>query len=250
MFVKLNKGGFKMRKKFVPLLAALMLLSSLFAATAAAKSDQAKESLVALGDSIAFGYNLGVNNQHPSHEAFPFIMGADADMRVRDLGIPGWTSDQLLSALKSDEKFREAVRHADVVTLDIGNNDLLQALKVSQGNPAIIQAYTGKMLQNLSAILTEVQSLTDAKIVVYNVYNAFQVSDPLHSLSLYLLPQINAGIQAVIYGVALHGTVVLADANTAFGEQQDLYVRQGDIHPTVEGQKVLAEIGLSALGLK
>lgn len=238
-----------MRKRLIPLLAILMLLGAMFTATAAAKSDHGKKSLVALGDSISFGYNLG-NNHHPSNEAFPFIIGENADMRVRDLGVPGWTTDQLLAATKSDEAFRQAIIHADVVTLDIGNNDLLQALKASNGNPAVIQAGVGKMLQNLNTIIMEIQSLSDAKIVVYNIYNAFQVSDPLHNLSLYLLPQINGGIQAVVQRSNLLGHVVMADANKAFGEQQAIYVRQGDIHPTVEGQRVLAKIGLDALGLE
>ena len=213
--------------------------------SASAKSPEAQPSLVALGDSITFGYNLGINNDHPSKEAFPYIIGQDEDFRVRDLGVPGWTSAQLLTALQTDPKFQEAVSHADDITIDIGNNDLLQGLKATGGNPLQMQGYIRQMLGNLDEILTLVHNQSPhAKIVVYNIYNAFQTIDPLHLYSYQTLPAINLAIA----GVAQKHGVALADAYGTFGEDQAIYVRLGDIHPTVLGQDALAQIGEKALG--
>ncbi|ASK64304.1 lipolytic protein G-D-S-L family [Virgibacillus phasianinus] len=228
--------------------------------TSFAKSDQAKKSLVALGDSIPFGLNLGQNNDTPSKLAYPFLIGDDADLRVRDLGVPGWKTTQMLNALKTDQKYRQAVRHADFIVLTIGNNDLLQALKAAQtgsaGNPYLfmqtlqMEIQKSNLFMNIGEIIKETRTLTDAPVVVYNVYNPFQVDDPLHVIATQILPSINKTFADLItYTDIFYGNVFLADAYSAFGQKQSVYVREGDIHPTIEGQIKLAEIGLEALGL-
>lgn len=80
--------------------------------------------LVALGDSITFGYNLAPGNLTPSTEAFPYLVGKADDLPVTDLGIPSWTSADLLQAVQTPN-FERAIENARVVSIDIGNNDLL-----------------------------------------------------------------------------------------------------------------------------
>src|ERR1700730_8454693 len=98
-----------MRGKMKISLAAAALSGSLFATSAFAKENRAhhQRDLVGLGDSITFGYNLGANNNQPSQYAFPFLMGEDTHLHVRDLGIPGWTTSDLLNAIKHNEQFRD-----------------------------------------------------------------------------------------------------------------------------------------------
>lgn len=232
----------KLWKSFLLVLA----MSLLFSSVGFAKSDQAKKSLVALGDSIPFGYNLGVNNDHPSKLAYPYIMGDKANMRVRDLGVPGWTTMDQLTAIQNDEKYREAIRHADVITLSIGNNDLLGALSRSGGNAAVILGTVQDIVTNLKQIVYEIRDLNpNAPIVIYNIYNPFQQGTDLNYLALQLLPPINMIFNQQI--TSMSGlNVHLADAFSAFGNSGQ-YVRLGDIHPTVEGQMILAEVGLAAL---
>lgn len=234
-----------MKKKLVVTFSTMVLAGSLFATTGFAKNTNAKESLVALGDSITYGFNLGVNNQHPYKEAFPYLIENDTkDYRVNNLGVPGWTSIQLLDALKNDQKFRQAVQHADAITLNIGSNDLLQAL-IQEQNPVAITKASELMMNNIVANIAEIRSLTNAPIVVYNIYNPFQLEDPSHTLGDTLLPTINPKFNAILRGFQ---NVVIADAFTAFSNNQALYVRQNDVHPTLEGQKVLADLAEEALG--
>lgn len=232
-------------KKWVATLAAAALAGTLLSTTALAKEDNGKGALVALGDSITFGYNLENNNNHVSREAFPFEIGEEASLRVRDLGEPGWTTSQLLDALNNDEKFQQAVKHSDYVTLNIGSNDLLKSF--ADGN--VTEEEISPLLKNLKDIITNVRTLTNAPIVVYNVYNPFQVTDGRHQISDLLLPKINYQIQLLVASLK-DQTIVVADAYSAFGQNQELYVLPNDIHPTVEGQKKLAEIGLEALNLE
>ncbi|HSI65960.1 MAG TPA: GDSL-type esterase/lipase family protein [Planococcus sp. (in: firmicutes)] len=241
--------------KITKSLAVVVLAASLVSPSAYAKSDQAKESLVALGDSIPFGLNLGKTNQNPYKAAYPYLIGAEEDLRVRNLGVSGWQSDQLLDALEDEQKYRQAVAHADYVTITIGNNDLLAILRAaaneSGGDPALFQQLlllklgTSDVFDNISAAINETRSLTDAPIVLYNVYNPFQVTDQLHYVANSVLPIINQTFAAL----AANGeNVHLADAYSAFGNDQATYVIAGDIHPTAAGQQVLAEIGSAAFG--
>ncbi|WP_280768830.1 GDSL-type esterase/lipase family protein [Salipaludibacillus daqingensis] len=236
----------------------LLALTFLFSPGVLAKNDQAKDSLLSLGDSIPYGYNLGNNNASPSKDAFPYLIGEETDMRVRNLAVPGWKTDDMLDALENEQKYRQAVRQADYITLNIGNNDLLQALftafELSGGDEGLFEFYLNQQLANsdiygnLSKIVEEIRSLTDAPIVIYNIYNPFQLNEPLHYVALNLLPGINFGFQQTINGLnALFGDITIADANGVIGSQQAEYIIIDDIHPTKAGQRKLADAGISAL---
>lgn len=238
----------------------LLVVSLVFSTSAFAKNNNGKNSLVALGDSIPFGYNLDATNNHPSKKAFPFLMGKEADLRVNNLGIPGLTTDGMLNLLQNNQKYRQAVKHADYITLNIGSNDLIAALRAasnaSGGNSEYFNYLLIQNIQNsnifvkLNATIAEIRKLSDAPIVIHNIYNPFQVTDPFHYIALNALPIINGNISNLV-GVANNNyhNVVLADTYIAFGSNQANYVVSGDIHPTVAGHVKLAEISLAALGL-
>jgi len=239
----------------------LLVVSLVFSTSAFAKNDNGKNSLVALGDSIPFGYNLDATNNYTSKKAFPFLMGKEADLRVNNLGIPGLTTDGMLNLLKNNQKYRQAVKNADYITLNIGSNDLIAALRAayvaSGGNSGLFQYYLNLSLANstiftnLNATIVEIRKLSDAPIVISNIYNPFQVTDyELHVLAKNALPKINDNISNLVIGAnSYSNNVVLADAYAAFGSNQTNYVIAGDIHPTVAGHVKLAEISLAALGL-
>lgn len=242
--------------KLIKTIVVVLLASLLYSPASFAKSDNAKESLVAVGDSIPFGLNLGQTNKNPAKTSYPYLIGKLGDLRVRNLGVSGWTSGQLLAALQADQKYRQAVIHADYVTVTIGNNDLLAILREaateSGGNQLLFQQLLQQKLAvspvftNIAQTIAEIRSLTDAPIVLYNVYNPFQLNDPLHYVAASVLPQINTSFNALASSAP---NVYVADAYRAFGTNQALYVLPGDIHPTEAGQAKLAEIGLAAFGL-
>ncbi len=237
----------EMNKKIFSILTVLMLLGSLFSTGAFAKSENAKQSLVALGDSITFGYNLNKNqnNHHTSKLAFPELIGEENGWRVRNLGVSGWRTDDLLNALKTD-KYRDAVRHADYITLNIGSNDLLDALRASGGNIEVIGDMTQIYYSKLATIITVIKGINpNAEIVLYNIYNPFQEMDPRFMIGETVLPPINQGLLELA-NLPLF-KVKYADAYTAFkGNQSTFLLPNGDIHPSIDGHKELARIGSGA----
>lgn len=73
-----------------------------------------------LGDSIAFGMSSRDNQSY--FDKYARFLNAGESL---NLGIPGLTSDELLSALTYNPDVRFAVSGADVITISIGGNNLL-----------------------------------------------------------------------------------------------------------------------------
>jgi lysophospholipase L1-like esterase len=80
---------------------------------------------VALGDSLAAG--MGAERGYVDRYATHLRNDTGARIRVTNLGVSGQTSSELLDALKGDESMRRAIAGAEVVTFNIGLNDLGRA---------------------------------------------------------------------------------------------------------------------------
>src|SRR5215204_4755581 len=139
---------------------------------------------VALGDSLATGYGA-FKGYVPRYEAH-----IETDTRVAvtrtNLGQNGWTSSQLLSALRNDPKFRRATREAEIVTWNIGGNDLRAARKSYKkgtcggpDNQDCLRAGVAKLETNWDAITAEVLELrsTDTIVRTMDIYNPYVRTD-------------------------------------------------------------------------
>ena len=80
---------------------------------------------MALGDSLAVG--VGAERGYVDRYAAHMRGDTGARVRVSNLGVSGQTSSGLLDALRGDESMRRAVEGAEVVTFNIGLNDLGRA---------------------------------------------------------------------------------------------------------------------------
>jgi lysophospholipase L1-like esterase len=236
-------------KKWCSVLLVLTLVSTVFTQVVQAES---KQSLVSLGDSIPFGWNLSNKNSHPSKEAFPAIVSAEENYRVRNLSVGGDTTTDLLLHLKTS-KYREAIAHADFITLDIGSNDFLQGAKpiitkllsTPDYKPALedmllLGSITQQLGINLSAIIGEIRSFTDAPIILYNIYNPFYGYDAQAGAML-------AGANQFIKSFDIDPSIVVADAFSAFVGKQNALILPGDVHPNQDGQETLAKLALDAI---
>ena len=117
-----------MKFKRISILVVIMLIFSIFTGTSVfAKTEQTPKPMInilALGDSITFGY------PPPSTTGFPDLISGVRN--VEKVGGSGATSSQLLAAIQSNPKeFKRALKKADVITINIGSNDLMQATNMS-----------------------------------------------------------------------------------------------------------------------
>ncbi len=80
---------------------------------------------VALGDSLAAG--VGAERGYVDRYAAHLRNNTGAGIRVSNFGVSGQTSSELLDALRGDRSMRRAIGGAEVVTFNIGLNDLGRA---------------------------------------------------------------------------------------------------------------------------
>ncbi|WP_079477721.1 SGNH/GDSL hydrolase family protein [Halobacillus salinus] len=225
-----------MKRSFLILLLILIFLAPI---PTSAESKQ----LVALGDSIPYGYHL----PSPSDQSFPSLIAKEKGWKLTNLSKPGMTSTQLLAAIKHEEEFQQALKEADIVVLYIGGNDLLNLLKENKGLSGLTKGEVGKvsskLIRNLSAIMMELNKRTDAKVLLYNLYNPYP--DAGFSIDLPL-DYINMQYATVAELLDYVMDVKVIDASKAFHKHPE-YLIIDDVHPTIIGQHVLADLGLSAL---
>lgn len=85
---------------------------------------------VALGDSIAYGMSatdgLGYNDRFRTYLEENRYSGRDP-VDFRNLSRPGDTAEELYQRIKTEE-YASALREADIITINIGGNHLLQSL--------------------------------------------------------------------------------------------------------------------------
>lgn len=244
-----------MRLKRISILFAFVLAFSTFFSSFAF-ADTPKKNLVALGDSISFGYKLEPNQTQASPNAFPSLIGNGA-FNATNLGVPGWTSTQLLAALDTDQ-FKTPLKTADVITLNIGNNDLMQAVNLAgiiQGGVPVdpttlipkAEAASAQLAVNLQGIFGKIRALNQtAPIIFYNLYNPFGVdADPFNAFLHTIGEQITLGVNSNVIALyaAAPGTYI-ADAYTKYdGHQNDYITKNVDlIHPNLVGHQALASI--------
>jgi len=228
--------------------------------------------LVALGDSITYGLFLEEDLSKPSSLAFPNLIDG-GKYTVKNFGQPRMTSDELLNLLRPEvvllsdsENVHSALQTADLVTLNIGSNDLLQAagitsdlsqdIEITDELEAKLGVAGAKFKLNLQAIINIIQEQTDAPIVLYTLYNPFGPSEDVnlakfHELGELIIPSVNGLV--ILPLSQSNENIILADAYSAFHDKQSEFVNSlpfDKIHPNANGHKVLAAAADVALGLE
>jgi hypothetical protein len=232
---------------------------------------------LALGDSIAFGFNpLVATPSVPSnYKGYPEVIGTILPHAVTNAACPGETSGSLLSVALPDNGCRNwkaaLSLHADYettqiafaqayiatnpdtkfVSISIGANDLLLVQKKCAGDPACIQAALPGTLaaygQNLGATYTLLRGAGfTGKFIALTTY-ATNYDDPLSVAALTALNGVTAQVTAALGGVVADGFGTFRFfANKSSGDScaAGLLIKLPDgtcdIHPSQKGRDILA----------
>lgn len=86
--------------------------------------------LVAIGDSLTYGQGDEKNNGGYVGQIKPALEKKyNTNVSTWNYGVSGDRSDQILKRLNNQPKMRENLRHADVIVMTVGGNDLMQKLE-------------------------------------------------------------------------------------------------------------------------
>jgi lysophospholipase L1-like esterase len=171
-------------KRFCLTICGVLLLTQFAAPQAQAQSTVL---YTALGDSIGFGLFAPIGDGYvPTYER---LVEADSGARVNaiNLCVPGWTSSDLLGAIRGNLLFRISVATSTIVTVNIGGNDLLGGRgsykdRTCGGvdNQDCLRAGLATFRANFNTILAEVRALRGSRntiIRTMDVYNPYVNED-------------------------------------------------------------------------
>ena len=131
-----------MRKRLFALAMGFGMAVSMLPGMAFAADD--KPAYAVLGDSISAGYGLS----DPAKDAFPALVAEEKGLELTNLSSCGATSDDLATRIKNN---LPVITGADVVTITIGGNDMMNALYefLAAGYQALDPTMTAEKMQEL-----------------------------------------------------------------------------------------------------
>ena len=218
----------------------------------------------ALGDSLPFGAFAPIGRGYvPTYEQFVETDNGVSALLI-NLGIPGWTSHDLAQALHSNFLFRLSVFYSNVVTLNIGGNDLAAARRSYKGktcggsdNQDCLKAAVVSFKSNWLGIIAAIRSLRQGRptiirtMDIYNPYvNTDKASDTVpgdgvndfQALKPYL-DDVNAYIASTSATNGILSATVSVEFNGPLGDQDPTskgYLAFDRFHPNGLGHAVIA----------
>jgi lysophospholipase L1-like esterase len=180
-----------------------------------------------------------------------------ANVNTINLGVPGWHSGDLLNAIQNDSNFHNQITGAEIVTFDIGGNDLADAHD-SYNNQTCggtdyqdcLRSAVSTFEQNWSAILTQLLSLrgtSNTIIRTMDLYNPYVAADMQKGDFDTLEPYLDE-VNNYIHSTAAANGIPVANVHQAFNgadgrsdpNTQGLLAVDG-FHPNDAGHKVIAD---------
>lgn len=262
---------------------ALLLFGSVSITLAQNPDNAIKDTrYLALGDSVAFGFNPTVPVALDNYHGYPEFVSDGIHRKVANASCFGESSGSFLSATAPDLGCRAwkqagnplfipysgtqmdyAINYlgnnpnAQLVTINIGGNDL-GLLQVNcqfdltcelAGLPGVLAAYG----QNLLTIFTNIRQTGYQGPIVLLTYYAFNYLDPVQVGALTHLNGIASGIASAFGAKIADGFNAFFVATLPFGGDScaaGLLVKfpngTCDTHPSLAGQKLLADTVLKA----
>lgn len=265
-------------QRSVGVIAAVVAGSACATAVPPSPSSEEPPAYLALGDSVAFGYDPLVDRQYQV-TGYPEVLGTRLGVDVTNASCPGEASGGFISPDGNDNHCREnrlayplhvaydgtqlayALDYlADhpttmLVTIDLGANDAKKLQNDCEGNATCVfggfLSMLGDYSNNLKFIFGEIRKVYDGPVVALAIYNPF----PTDTLAQYGVDRLNASLATI---AAVFDGVVVADGRAAFetagGDSPcsaGLLVAMPDgtcdIHPSPMGDEVLADAIEAAL---
>ncbi|WCK56315.1 GDSL-type esterase/lipase family protein [Aneurinibacillus sp. Ricciae_BoGa-3] len=193
----------------------------------------------AIGDSITAGagafYIYGYAHQYRN------LIEKDLKTPVtfHNLGKSGWTSYELLQALRHDPAFVKSVQKADIITCSIGGNDLLQAGRVYEKT---LMKKAGKIaLQNFQrnflSIDQRIKNIKKSSNKPYSI-RYIELYNPLPEFPL--ARQLVKKLNQILHKAADSHTKI-APVYAAFLHHENKLLFIDGLHPNYNGHRLIAQ---------
>lgn len=243
-----------------------------FLSAAASSASAATWNYTALGDSLAYGYGAAGNYGYAERYRDHMQNDNGVTVELTNLGANGWTSSDLLAALKRNSTYRSAVANSDVITFDIGGNDFLNAAEKyiagtcggKKNNKCLTKTHK-KFKSNFKKIVKLIRKLNKKDSLILRSMNlylpntTFYLNDDFVTTDKYpndfaiinpALTKINRLISKTCRGKKIPFADVHLSYNGSSGTEDPTlkgYIYNDNLHPSDAGYQVIAD-DLQALG--
>lgn len=204
------------------------------------QSDKEKIHHLALGDSIIHGF--GVGEKENLVYRFSNQLGEEINKTVyySNKGQNGLTSTEL-NQLVQKGKYDEEISKSDIITINIGGNDILKTARKKDYYEAVkvFDSLQHTFTQNLLAISHRIRQINPhATIVLLELYNPLPVDHKFTELAESLLPKWNIKIYEVAKD--LPSTLVIQTTKVINSKNQQNVADDG-VHPNSAGYVAITE---------
>lgn len=195
---------------------------------------------LAIGDSIIHG--IGAEQHKDLVYQFSNKLALQTQKRIlfQNEGINGITSSELNSLVQSG-RFDVEIKKSDIITINVGGNDILHMVNNSNIYNAIqkFDQLESNFSNNLSGMAARIHQLNPkATIVFLELYNPLSPSDQYYSIADKLLPKWNLNIYEVANRYS--SSIVVETTKVINGEKLKNLSSDG-VHPNSDGYTAISE---------
>jgi len=195
---------------------------------------------LAIGDSVIHG--VGAEQHEDLVYQFSNKLALQTQKRIlfQNEGINGITSSELNSLVQSG-RFDVEIKKSDIITINVGGNDILHIVNNSNIYNAIqkFDQLESNFSNNLSGMAARIHQLNPkATIVFLELYNPLSPSDQFYSIADKLLPKWNLNIYEVANRYS--SSIVVETTKVINGEKLKNLSSDG-VHPNSDGYTAISE---------
>ncbi|MCI2253356.1 GDSL-type esterase/lipase family protein [Domibacillus sp. PGB-M46] len=204
------------------------------------ESDKQVLRHLAIGDSIITGFGAPPKENLVKSFSESLESSIQKEVEFQNEGINEITSTELNRLVQGGE-FDDQIKKADIVTINIGGNDILQ-LGFQKGFYEAVQSVDSLQKTfnaNLTDIMERVHTLNpEATVLLLELYNPLDKEFELYSMADRLLPRWNLQFYEL---AAKHDYAVVVDTTEVINSETPQNVSDDGIHPNEFGYHAIAD---------
>jgi lysophospholipase L1-like esterase len=191
---------------------------------------------VALGDSLAVG--VGAHRGYVDRYAAHIESDTDVAVDVVNLGTSGQTSSELLRALHRDPEIRQALGAAEVITFNVGINDLGRAGDAYENGACgggddqeCLRAAVETLEKNWDAIIAELLSLRSTEDTI------------IRTAGIGYTPRVARIFEPYLVEVNRHIATAAASQDIPYAQPylDEGHLSSDGVHPNDDGYEIIAD---------
>lgn len=206
------------------------------------RNSQANEiNHLAIGDSIIRGVGAKQGENFVNHFSSHLQQQTNKKLKLENKGINGITSGEL-NALVQKGTFDSEMKKSDIITINVGGNDILRIAKKQNFKSALksFDQLQSTFSSNLSDILTKIKQVNpDATIVFLELYNPLKPSDQVYPIADQLLPNWNLEIYKI---AEQYPSSLVVETTKVMNGKKTEYLSADGVHPNSAGYTAISKL--------